>query len=215
MDAGLCIIPLHDHDHSVCARHRLWHRLYQSVSHETWRHVRRPPQPRLEAEDSGFDSMEGRRAIIQHGRRQYCQNIFYHSYAAWADETQAARFPSDSFSGLKLLQGVSFGSPQAELHATLYPQLDVAESDRSTVNFKRKDGSIWSNEALVAMQLANVKHLAEAVAAENVRDAIITVSMPQQACPLPFSTYRADLFLYVIGPRLLFAIRATSCARLS
>lgn len=102
-----------------------------------------------------------------------------HSCAAWADIfrlTQAARFPSESFSGLKLLQGISFDSPQAEYHATLYPQLDVAESDRNTVVFKRKDGSIWSNEELVAMQLAYVKDLAEAVAAENVRDAIITVS---------------------------------------
>ena len=62
------------------------------------------------------------------------------------------------------------------------------------------------------MQLANVKYLAEAVAAENVRDAIITVCIPRQACPLPSSTHRADLLLIVIGPRLLFAIRATSCA---
>lgn len=129
--------------------------------------------------------------------------------------TQAARFPSDSFSGLKLLQGVSFGSPQAERHASLHPQLDVAESDRNTVNFKRKDGSIWSNEELVAMQFAYVKGLAEAVAAENVRDAIVTVSMPQQTCPLPSTIYRADFFPIMTGPRLLFAIRATSCARLS
>jgi hypothetical protein len=91
----------------------------------------------------------------------------------------------------------------------------VAESERNTVNFKRKDGSIWSNEELVAMQLAYVKGLAEAVAAENVRDAIITVSMLQQACPLPSTNYRADLLPIMIGPRLLFAIRATSCARFS
>lgn len=60
MDASVCIITLHDDDDGVCARHRLRHRLYQSVSHETWRHVRRPPQPRLEAENSSFDSMERR-----------------------------------------------------------------------------------------------------------------------------------------------------------
>ena len=124
--------------------------------------------------------MEGRRTIIRRGRPQRCQNsILQHSCAAWADIfrlTQAARFPSESFSGLKLLQGISFDSPQAGYHATLYPQLDVAESDRNTVAFKRKDGSIWSNEELVAMQLAYVKDLAEAVAAENVRDAIMTVS---------------------------------------
>ena len=62
------------------------------------------------------------------------------------------------------------------------------------------------------MQLAYVKGLADAVAAENVRDAIITVSMPQQACPLPSSIYTADLLSIMIGSCLLFTIRATSCS---
>ena len=81
---------------------------------------------------------------------------------------------------------MSFDSPQAGYHATLYPQLDVAHSDRSTVAFKRKDGSLWSNEELVAMQFAYVKDLAEAVAAENVRDAIITVSNASATVSIAF-----------------------------
>jgi hypoxia up-regulated 1 len=89
---------------------------------------------------------------------------------------QAARFPSTSYSSLKYLQGANYGSPQSEFHQHLYPALKVSEvPERSTHQFTRKEGEAWTNEELVAMQFAYAKELAEGVAAERVRDAVVTV----------------------------------------
>ncbi|KAK0189615.1 hypothetical protein F5146DRAFT_931492 [Armillaria mellea] len=62
----------------------------------------------------------------------------------------ASRFPSDSFSSLKLLQAVLF------------------QSDAS-------DGTEWSVEELIAMQLSYIKSLAETLGEEKVQDVIVTV----------------------------------------
>jgi hypoxia up-regulated 1 len=41
---------------------------------------------------------------------------------------------------------------------------------------KRKEDESWTNEELIAMQFGYVKDLAESVAGERVRDAVVTVS---------------------------------------
>ncbi|KIM26563.1 hypothetical protein M408DRAFT_330520 [Serendipita vermifera MAFF 305830] len=88
----------------------------------------------------------------------------------------AARFPSTSYSSLKFLQGTEYGTTPSQFHALIQPALDVSEvPDRKTHRFKRKDGESWTNEELVAMQFSYVKDLAEDVAGERVRDAVVTV----------------------------------------
>jgi hypoxia up-regulated 1 len=52
--------------------------------------------------------------------------------------------------------------------------------ERSTHQFTRKEGEDWTNEELVAMQFAYAKELAEGVAGERVRDAVVTVRYSMQ-----------------------------------
>ncbi|CCA66452.1 related to glucose regulated stress protein, HSP70-like [Serendipita indica DSM 11827] len=88
----------------------------------------------------------------------------------------APRFPSASFGSLKLLQGAQYSSAPSQFHALLYPYLKVSEVPaRGTHSFVRKEGEEWTNEELVAMQFGYVKDLAESVAGERVRDAVVTV----------------------------------------
>ena len=87
---------------------------------------------------------------------------------------EASRFPSDSFSSLKLLQGAPYSS-QAVSYFTQISTSDIVESGRSTAGFKQSDGTEWSTEELIAMQLAYVKQLAESLAGEPVRDVTLTV----------------------------------------
>jgi hypoxia up-regulated 1 len=95
---------------------------------------------------------------------------------------QAARFPSTSFSSLKYLQGAEYSSPPSQFHALIQPALEVSKvPDRNTHHLKREEGESWTNEELVAMQFGYVKDLAENVAGERVRDAVVTV------CPSLFT----------------------------
>lgn len=87
---------------------------------------------------------------------------------------KASRFPSDSFTSLKLLQGAPFSSNAAS-YFTQISTADIVESGRSTVGFKQSDGTEWNTEELIAMQLAYVKSLAESLAGEPVHDVILTV----------------------------------------
>ncbi|PVF96398.1 actin-like ATPase domain-containing protein [Serendipita vermifera] len=88
----------------------------------------------------------------------------------------ATRFPSTSFSSLKMLQGAGYSSAPSQFHALLYPALRVSEvPERNTHSFVRKEDEEWTNEELVAMQFGYVKSLAEGVAKERVRDAVVTV----------------------------------------
>jgi len=88
---------------------------------------------------------------------------------------QAARFPADSFSSLKYLQGSKFGGSNAEFFSEI-SGVKIVETSRHTVGLQRSDGSEWSTEELIAMQLAYAKDLAEAFAEEPVTDVIMTVS---------------------------------------
>ncbi|KAF8841856.1 actin-like ATPase domain-containing protein [Paxillus ammoniavirescens] len=86
----------------------------------------------------------------------------------------ASRFPSDSFTSLKLLQGVPYDS-KAVSYFTQISTSDLLESTRSTVSLRQSDGTEWSTEELIAMQLSYVKQLAQSVAGEPVDEVILTV----------------------------------------
>ncbi|KAI6112082.1 heat shock protein 70 family [Pisolithus croceorrhizus] len=86
----------------------------------------------------------------------------------------ASRFPSDSFSSLKLLQGVPFDSNSVS-YFTQISTSDVVKNSRSSVSLRQDDGTEWSTEELIAMQLSYVKKLAEDVAGELVQDVVVTV----------------------------------------
>ncbi|KAJ1302977.1 hypothetical protein OPQ81_003269 [Rhizoctonia solani] len=86
----------------------------------------------------------------------------------------ATRFPSDTFSGLKPVQGVLFDSG-ATSYYTSATQIAFSDTPRNTFAGKRPNGDQYSVEELVAMQLDYVRELASSVAGENVRDAVLTV----------------------------------------
>ena len=92
---------------------------------------------------------------------------------------QAARFPGDSFSFLKNIQGVKFESEQVSFQKSI-SGVELVPSSRGTVNLQRADANqtVWSVEELIAMQFAYVKELAESVTGEapgTVRDVVIAV----------------------------------------
>ncbi|KAL0952397.1 hypothetical protein HGRIS_006673 [Hohenbuehelia grisea] len=86
----------------------------------------------------------------------------------------ASRFPSDSFSSLKLLQAAPRDAESVGFYTTISTS-EVTETSRKTVALKRSDGTEWTTEELVAMQFAYVKQLAESLAGEKVHDVIVTV----------------------------------------
>ncbi|KIK64926.1 hypothetical protein GYMLUDRAFT_39330 [Collybiopsis luxurians FD-317 M1] len=86
----------------------------------------------------------------------------------------ASRFPSDSFSSLKVLQAAPFDS-QAVSYFTNISTAEVVETSRHTTALKQSDSTEWAVEELIAMELAYVKGLAESVAGEKVYDVIVTV----------------------------------------
>ncbi|KAH9477088.1 Hypoxia up-regulated protein 1 [Psilocybe cubensis] len=96
----------------------------------------------------------------------------------------ASRFPSDTFSSLKLLQASPFDAPVVSYYGKVSTS-DVVESDRKTVSLVQSDGTEWAVEELVAMEFAYIKHLAELVANEKVSDVIVTV-------PPYFSQFERD-----------------------
>jgi hypoxia up-regulated 1 len=96
----------------------------------------------------------------------------------------ASRFPQDSFSSLKYLQGAPFNS-NIVTYFTSISTAQISETDRKTVALKQSDGTEWSTEELVAMQLSYVKKLAEDLAGEPVNEVILTV-------PPYFSQFERD-----------------------
>ncbi|KAF9265145.1 actin-like ATPase domain-containing protein [Marasmius fiardii PR-910] len=86
----------------------------------------------------------------------------------------ASRFPSDSFSSVKLLQAAPFDSPVVSYYTTISSS-KVTETSRKTVALEQSDGTQWSTEELIAMEFAYIKSLAESVAGEKVHDVILTV----------------------------------------
>jgi len=101
-----------------------------------------------------------------------------------SDRTQASRFPQDSFSSLKYLQGAPFNS-DIVTYFTSISTAQISETDRKTVALKQSDGTEWSTEELVAMQLSYIKKLAQDLAGETVNEVIITV-------PPYFSQFERD-----------------------
>ncbi|KAF8346262.1 Hsp70 protein-domain-containing protein [Amanita rubescens] len=86
----------------------------------------------------------------------------------WKRDDRAARFPQDSFSYVKYLQGVTYDSE--------ITRLALSPTSRKTVSLLPSSGEPFMAEDLIAMQLSYVKHLAESYAdGEKVRDVIVTV----------------------------------------
>lgn len=96
----------------------------------------------------------------------------------------ASRFPQDSFSSLKYLQGAPFNS-DIVTYFTSISTAQISETDRKTVALKQSDGTEWSTEELIAMQLSYIKKLAEDLAGEPVNEVILTV-------PPYFSQFERD-----------------------
>jgi hypoxia up-regulated 1 len=88
--------------------------------------------------------------------------------------SQASRFPADSFSSLKMLQAVPYNSDVVSFYTSV-STADVFETSRGAVGLRRKDGTEWSVEELIAMQLSYVKDLAEGAGGEKVHDVVIAV----------------------------------------
>ncbi|KAI0742863.1 actin-like ATPase domain-containing protein [Daedaleopsis nitida] len=86
----------------------------------------------------------------------------------------AGRFPLDSFSSLKFLQAAPHSSEAVSFYTSV-SSADVVKTERGTVALRRSDGTEWSVEELIAMQLAYVRDLAESTAGEKVHDVIVTV----------------------------------------
>ncbi|CAE6459280.1 unnamed protein product [Rhizoctonia solani] len=86
----------------------------------------------------------------------------------------ATRFPSDTFSGLKPVQGVLFDSGTTSYY-TSATQIAFGHTSRNTFAAKRPNGDEYAVEELVAMQLDYVRELASSVAGESVRDILVTV----------------------------------------
>ncbi|KAG2363629.1 Hsp70 protein-domain-containing protein [Suillus spraguei] len=86
----------------------------------------------------------------------------------------ASRFPEDSFSSLKYIQGAPFNS-DIVTYFTSISTAQISETDRKTVALKQSDGTEWSTEELVAMQLSYIKKLAEDLAGEPVNEVVLTV----------------------------------------
>lgn len=87
---------------------------------------------------------------------------------------QAGRYPQDSFSSLKFLQAVPYDSSAVSFYKSI-STADIVETDRGTVALRRSDGTEWSVEELIGMQLSYVKQLAEDLSGEKIHDAVVTV----------------------------------------
>lgn len=87
---------------------------------------------------------------------------------------KAGRFPLDSFSYLKVLQGAPYDS-DAVFSFGAISTTDTVKTERGTVALRRSDGTEWSVEELIAMQFAYIRDLAESTAGEKVYDVIVTV----------------------------------------
>lgn len=94
--------------------------------------------------------------------------------ALFADSGQAARFPAHTFASLKNLLGQDIHSESAKEYLKLFPANKMVNSTRNTIAFEHETGH-FTVEELVAMQLINMRKNAEAMAEEQLRDAILTV----------------------------------------
>ncbi|KAF8515704.1 Hsp70 protein-domain-containing protein [Hysterangium stoloniferum] len=86
----------------------------------------------------------------------------------------ATRFPKDSFSNLKYLQGQT-SDADAVAFFTSISTADIVETARKTVGLRKSDDTEWTVEELMAMQFAYVKDLAETTVKDKVKDVVVTV----------------------------------------
>jgi hypoxia up-regulated 1 len=100
--------------------------------------------------------------------------IYAPSVGANTRTVQAGRFPTDSFSSLKYLQAAPYDSQPVSFYKSI-SQAQLAKTARGTVALKRPDGTEWSVEELIAMQLSYIRELAESTTKEKVTDVILTV----------------------------------------
>ncbi|KAI0063322.1 actin-like ATPase domain-containing protein [Artomyces pyxidatus] len=105
------------------------------------------------------------------------------SSVAWKDTERlfgqdafnlATRFPQSSFNSLKYLLGAPANADVVSYYTTISTTTLVATT-RFTAGIHKGGRYTQDIEELVAMQLAYVRHLAEDVAQEPVRDVVITV----------------------------------------
>ncbi|PPR02281.1 hypothetical protein CVT24_011619 [Panaeolus cyanescens] len=96
----------------------------------------------------------------------------------------ASRFPSDTFSHLKLLQAAPYESSIVP-YFTRISSVDLVPTSRKTIALVQPEGKEWIVEELVAMQFAYIKHLAEELANEKVTDVVVAV-------PPYFSQFERD-----------------------
>lgn len=76
---------------------------------------------------------------------------------------------------MKYLQGAPFDSPTTSFYTSI-STAELVKTSRGTVAARRPDGSEWSAEELIAMQLAYVRDLAEATLnGEKVTDVVLTI----------------------------------------
>ena len=111
------------------------------------------------------------------------RSLFFFEYFFFF--AQAARFPQDSFSHVKYLQGVPYDS-ELTRHFRQIQACPLAPTSRKTVGLVPSSSgggggggttaTAWAAEDLIAMQLSYVKQLAESYTdGEKVRDVIVTV----------------------------------------
>lgn len=128
----------------------------------------------------------------------------------------ATRFPTDSFTYLKLLQGVPFDSDPVNVFRSISPA-ELVPTSRGTVGIRRgdDDGTEYSVEELIGMQLSYVKELAESYGSpdshEAVRDAVLVV-------PPYFTQFERDAIvdaLEIAGLRLAALVNDGSAVALN
>ncbi|KAL5498189.1 LHS1 [Sanghuangporus vaninii] len=114
----------------------------------------------------------------------------------------AARFPKDSFTYLKLLQGVPYESDGADFFRTISP-VQLSRAERGTINVSQSSNSTgWSVEELIAMQFSYIKELAETVGGADSREAVRDVIV---AVPSYYTQFERDAVvdaLEIAGLRL-------------
>ncbi|KIJ47301.1 hypothetical protein M422DRAFT_249147 [Sphaerobolus stellatus SS14] len=86
----------------------------------------------------------------------------------------ASRFPKDSFSSLKGLQGQTSDADAVSFYTSI-STTEVVDTARKTIALRRSDSTEWSVEELIGMQFAYVRELAESTASERITDVVVTV----------------------------------------
>ncbi|KAK9721782.1 lumenal Hsp70 protein [Basidiobolus ranarum] len=85
------------------------------------------------------------------------------------------RFPKLTYPALKNLVGRVYEDEICQDYRNTFMSTMVKNPLRGTVAFKHEDGTIYSVEELIGMQLKHAKELAEDTAQEKIKDTILTV----------------------------------------